>query len=218
MYDAIALHKHLGGGDDAAVIGHDWGGFTAVALAAHPDSPFKKVAALGIPLLFGMGNRLTPAAMRRLFSQARKSWYVLYQQLPAIPERTLDRVIPKLWRDWTPSGYDTSTDLKHLWAALPSRAHRKAAVAYYRYQFQPRRQSPAYSALHRTWRTETPRIPILVLHGEADGGLDIRLAEASAAALPDDSRHQIISGAGHFMHLDAPEEVARLVSEYLVAD
>jgi pimeloyl-ACP methyl ester carboxylesterase len=215
MYDALALHRHLGASPNAVLIGHDWGAFTAIALAAHQDSPFTKVVALGIPLLFGLGKRLTFRAIRRLPAQARKSWYVLYQQLPVLPENTLDRVIPKLWRDWTPPGYDTTTDLNRLWAALPDRDHRKAALSYYRFQFQPRRQSPEYRTLHRTWRTEPVRIPVLVLHGDIDGGLDVQLADASAAALPARCHHEIIKGTGHFMHLDQPDEVNRIIITYV---
>lgn len=215
MFDAIALHRHLGGGPDAVLVGHDWGGFTAIALAAHPYSPFAKVAALGAPVLHGYRNRFAPRMLRRLPAQARKSWYVLYQQLPGLPERTLDRVVPTLWRDWCPPGYDTAEDVERLRAALPDLAHRRAALAYYRFQFQPRRQPAPYRALHNSWRTQQPRIPILLLHGAIDGSLDVRLAAFGAERLPVGSRHEIISDAGHFMHLDQPEQVNRLIIRYL---
>lgn len=214
MYDALAIHRALGAPDDAVLIGHDWGGFTAIALAAHPDSPFSNVVAIGVPVLFGMGKNMRPQSIRRLPSQARKSWYVMYQQLPALPESTIRRVIPKLWKDWTPPGYDATTDLSHLWDALPDRSRRKAAISYYRFQFQPRRQSAKYKVLHRTWRNETVRVPLLVIHGDIDGGLDVELARESANALPATSRHEIIEGAGHFIQIDRPDEVGRLIIDW----
>jgi hypothetical protein len=55
------------------------------------------------------------------------SWYVLFQQLPWISERTLDWVLPKLWQDWCPPGYDASADLAHIWQSLPDRHRRIAA-------------------------------------------------------------------------------------------
>ena len=142
------------------------------------------------------------------------SWYVLYQQLPFLPERTLDRVIPRLWHDWCPPGYDARTDLEHLWASLPQRAHRKAAISYYQYQFQPRRQHPAYRPLHRSWRSARLVTPVLLLHGEADGALDLRLAACSADGLPAGSRHEVVSGAGHFIQLDAPERASQLIARH----
>jgi pimeloyl-ACP methyl ester carboxylesterase len=214
MYDAIALHSELGG-SDAVLIGHDWGGFTAAALAAHAESPFSKVVTIATPLLFGFRQRIDASVLRAMPAQARKSWYVLFQQIPGIPERTLNRVIPKLWRDWCPPGYDTNEDVQRIWAALPNVAHRKAALSYYRFQFQPRRQLPAYRALHRSWRTQPYRKPMLLLHGEADGGLDVRLATFTAKSLPAGSRHEIVSKAGHFIHLDEPDIVAELILQYI---
>ncbi|BDB40175.1 MULTISPECIES: alpha/beta fold hydrolase [Mycobacterium] len=215
MFDSIALHRHLDSPADAVLLGHDWGGFTAVALAAHDDSPFATVIALATPVLHGFRQGLGTRPLRRLPAQTRNSWYVVYQQLPGLTERTLDRVIPRLWRDWCPPGYDTSADLEYLWAALPDRAHRKAAVSYYRHQFQPRRQHPAYRPLHRSWRKAALRTPILLVHGEVDGALDVELASASAASLPAGSQHEIISGAGHFVQLDAPEQLSKLISRYV---
>ena len=213
MFDAIAVHRELGAPSDAVLIGHDWGGFTAVALAAHPDSPFTKVVALATPVLCGFRRRLGPKVLRRLPVQARLSWYVLYQQLPFLPQRTLSGVIPRLWRDWCPPGYDAGTDLEHLWASLPDRAHRSAAISYYQFQFQPRRQHAAYRPLHRSWRRK-PLIPILLIHGALDGGLDPQLATASAHGLAAGSKHEILSGAGHFVQLDQPDRVAQLIIEY----
>ncbi|WP_280343228.1 alpha/beta fold hydrolase [Nocardia neocaledoniensis] len=215
MFDAIELHRCLGGGSDAVLIGHDWGGFTAVALAAHPDSPFTKVAALGIPVLHGFRNRMPPRLLRRLPAQTRQSWYVLFQQIPGVSERALGRLIPKLWRDWCPEGYDVTEDVERVWAALPDHAHRTAALSYYRFQFQPRRQPTPYRTLHRSWRTQPARMPILVLHGATDGALDARLAAFSAERLPTGSRHEIVPAAGHFLHLDQPRHINRSIIEYL---
>ncbi|RMI28405.1 alpha/beta fold hydrolase [Nocardia stercoris] len=214
MFDAVALHSHLGGDSDAVLIGHDWGGFTALGLAAHPDSPFAKVAALGIPVLSGFRRRMPLRTLRRSAAQTRMSWYVLYQQLPGVSERTLDRVVPTLWRDWTPASYDSTDDLARLWAALPDRAHRTAALSYYRFLFQPRRLAAPYRSLHAS-HDKPPRIPILLLHGEVDGAIDVALATFSAERLPAGSRHEIISAAGHFMHLDQPGRVDRLIVDYL---
>jgi pimeloyl-ACP methyl ester carboxylesterase len=179
------------------------GAFTAIALAAQEDSPFSKIVALGAPVLVGFRKRFVKGTLQRLPAQTRKSWYVLYQQIPGVPELTLNRVIPKLWRNWCPPGFAASSELDRVWASLPDRAHRKAAVSYYRFQFQPRRHVPTYKALHRTWRTEPLRMPILLLHGDLDGGLDLRLATVSAECLPGGSRHEVI------------RQVSRLVTEYL---
>ncbi|UMB68310.1 alpha/beta fold hydrolase [Mycobacterium paraterrae] len=219
MSDAIALHQALGGGVDAVLIGHDWGGFTANAVAAYPDNPFEKVVSMGIPLIAG----LTPGAgngadvVRVLPRQARMSWYVLFQQLPGLSERMLDRVIPRLWRDWSPPGYDATADLAHVFEALPDRGRRTAALSYYRAQFRPLRRGRRNRHLDRYALRGVPLIPILFLHGHIDGAIDPRLGALGASALPAGSRHEIIHGAGHFMHLDASDVVHRLIADYISA-
>jgi pimeloyl-ACP methyl ester carboxylesterase len=217
MYDAIALHRELGGGSDAVLVGHDWGGMTASALAAHADSPFAKVVVMGVPFIPGFGKRVAGRVLRRMPRQARLSWYIVYQQLPGISDRTLGRVIPRLWRTWCPPGYDATGDLTRLWGALPDLAHRTAAVSYYRHQVPLSKPAPVYRALHEGWDTGLPRIPILLMHGQLDGAIDVGLAAISAEALPAGSRHKIIAAAGHFMQLDQAATVARLISDYVVA-
>jgi pimeloyl-ACP methyl ester carboxylesterase len=215
MYDAIALHRELGGGSDAALIGHDWGGMTASALAAHVDSPFAKAVTMGVPFIPGFGKKgVGGRVLRRMPKQARMSWYIIYQQVPGLSDRTLGRVIPRLWRDWSPPGYDATDDVARLWDALPDLAHRTAAVSYYRHQNPLSKPGPVYRSLHEGWDTALPRIPMLLMHGQLDGAIDVGLATISAEALPADSRHEVITGAGHFMHLDRPAVVAGLISEY----
>jgi pimeloyl-ACP methyl ester carboxylesterase len=58
---------------------------------------------------------------------------------------------------------------------------------------------------------------VLLLHGELDGAVDVRLATTSAEALPAGSRHEVIPAAGHFMHLDQPELVTGMIEGYLSA-
>jgi pimeloyl-ACP methyl ester carboxylesterase len=56
---------------------------------------------------------------------------------------------------------------------------------------------------------------MLLMHGQDDGAIDVRLAAISAEVLPSGSRREIIDGAGHFMHLDQPAAVSRLISAHL---
>lgn len=87
------------GAERAHVVGHDWGGAVAWALAqAHPERVASQVV-LSTP---------HPAALRealRRGGQARRSAYVLAFQLPVIPERAMARVLRRgdLRRDGLPS-------------------------------------------------------------------------------------------------------------------
>ncbi|HEX2892558.1 MAG TPA: alpha/beta hydrolase [Marmoricola sp.] len=210
MADAVAVHEVLGGGPEAILIGHDWGAITANALAAHADSPFARVVAMAVPPLASLRSARVTRVLPR---QLRNSWYIGFNQLPRLPERHLDRLVSRLWRDWSP-GYDATEDLRHLAAALPDRAHRTAVVGYYRAlasPFPPPRQ-------YRRWagaEMRLPVVPTLYLHGADDGCLDPRLAEVAAANLPATTEVHVMPDAGHFLHLEQPEETGRKVLAFL---
>lgn len=200
MEDAVGVHAELGGGPDAVLVGHDWGAITANGLAADPASPFARIVSLSVPPFAALRTtRLLPI----LPGQLRRSWYIGLNQVPVLPERLLDSLVPRLWRSWSP-GYDASEDLVHVARAFADPAHRTAALTYYRHL--PR----SLGVLNHR-----PRVPMLYLHGVDDGCLDVRLADGVGAVLPPGSAVHLVEGAGHFVHLEQPEAVAELVTGFV---
>ena len=216
MFDAIALHHELGGGDDAVLIGHDWGGLTAGALAAYPGCPFGSIVSMGVPLVAGMGPGSSVAGWLALMpAQLKRSWYIFVQQIPGLAERLMERIVPTLWRQWCPPGYDSRRNLADVWDALPDHDRQRAAVSYYRANAWPTRAAIPYRHLQRYARGVEPIHPMLFIYARDDGAVDHQLAAMSTRKLAPDSRVEEVVDAGHFMHLDRPEKILSMLDEYL---
>lgn len=204
--DATALAALLGGDGSAVLVGHDWGAITAAAVAADPACPYRRVVALAVPPLAWMNptrDTLRPWLGANL-RQPRHSWYIAFNQVPGLAERTFGRLTGRLWRDWSP-GYDPRTDLEHLAAAVPDRAHARAVVSYYR---------ALLSAGTRSALAE-PVNPLLYLHGERDGAIDPRFFEVVAPRATPPSGAELVARAGHFLHLEQPDLVAGHILSFL---
>lgn len=218
MADAVALHGALGGGADATLVGHDWGAIIANGLAAHPDSPFARVVALAVPPFDAMGPRrdVLGTWLGAVVGQPLRSWYILANQVPGLTDRRLDRLVPKLWRDWSP-GHDGRDDVARALAAVPDREHARAAVSYYRHLARPWLWShPPYARWAEGW-LGAPRVPYLYLHGADDGCLHPRMAEVARGALPEHARVEVVPDAGHFLLVEQPAALAPLIGDFLTA-
>ncbi len=146
--------------------------------------------------------------------QLRMSWYILFFQLPFLPERLTRRVIPRLWRDWEPKGADLVEDVANTQDALPSLAHRKAAVSYYRALARPTRSASRYAELNR-YRFRLPRVPILHLQGAVDGAIQVGYSDFLTRALPSGSVVEIVAEGGHFLQVEQPEVVRDAVLRFV---
>ncbi|MEU6323013.1 alpha/beta hydrolase [Streptomyces sp. NPDC047009] len=58
--------------------------------------------------------------------------------------------------------------------------------------------------------------PVLALHGECDRVSPVEVSERLVDALPD-ARLEVVAGAGHWIHVDRPDEFCSLVGEFLSA-
>lgn len=218
MYDAIEIHRAVGADDRAVVIGHDWGCLTSNGLAAYRDSPFRRVVSMSVPPVgaFTSVGEDTGQLVKLLGRQLFMSWYMMLVQLPKLSERSLDKLIPLLWRHWSP-GYDATADLRHVFDALPTAEHRTAVLQYYRATLRPGKPAQRYRALQAAG-FDRVTTPLLYLHGITDGCMQAGFADRVEAALPPGSDVRLVQGAGHFLQLEQPDVVADLVIDHLLRD
>jgi pimeloyl-ACP methyl ester carboxylesterase len=203
--DILALHNALGGGADSILIGHDWGAVATWAVTDRAPDRFRRYVCLAVPPTAALVKLFTKTSTLPIgLRQSRMSWYFLYNQLPG-SERGLGRVIPKLWRDWSP-GYNADEDIAHVFRALPDPDRRRAALRYYRDNLR--------RGLIDTF-TIAPKAPALYLHGDKDGCMQAAIAEAYPATLPAGSRYERLAGVGHFLHLEDPTRVNALIADWV---
>jgi len=217
MDDALRVRSAAGGTDRDVVIGHDWGALAASGLAAMPDSPFTNAVIMSLPppVAFRPPARVLERArfLGRLPDQLLRSWYIMYFQLPLLPERSASWVPSLLWRRWSPV-YDAEDDLRHVDAAIGTPEGWRAALGPYRAAVRNTRPPTRYVELHRHWMS-APKLASLYLHGRDDGCVAPAFARWAEKVLPAGSDVAIVEHAGHFLQLDEPDRVADLVLKFI---
>jgi pimeloyl-ACP methyl ester carboxylesterase len=213
--DGAELHKALAGDERSVVIGHDWGAETSYVLGACRPELFRRIVTIAVapaPVLLSPGRRVSDLGL--FARQLRLSWYMFFQLLPGISERSLPRLIPRLWNDWSP-GYDARDDVPDVLDSLQG-PHAAAALRYYRAFFFPWMRSKEYAA-EQSHLLEVPPVPLLYLHGERDGCQLPAIASRAADFLQPPSRFAMVEGAGHFLHLERPGAVNDLITAFIEA-
>jgi pimeloyl-ACP methyl ester carboxylesterase len=208
--DAVALHQVLGGDSDAVLIGHDWGAEAAYGAAAYAPGRWRRVVTLAVP----------PAALDPVlfsdYEQLKRFFYLFMFRDPAgfadaVVARDGMSFLDSLWRDWSP-GYQPGEHLARVKECLREPASLAAALGYYRAAGASDTPGTAagavarYAAEHQAAGRQAPQ-PTLYLHGAADGCIGVQLARGAGPLLAPSSRMIVIEGAGHFLHLEKPDEV-----------
>jgi pimeloyl-ACP methyl ester carboxylesterase len=186
-----------------AVVGHDWGGVVAWHLASRNPERVTRAAILNAP---------HPATVRRHarahVSQALKSWYIAYFQLPLLPELGLRAggfwALRRALRRTSRPGTFTVEDFRHYREAWAQPGTLTAMLNWYR-------------ALRLSAASQMParvRVPMRVIWGDKDAFLDRGLAEASAA-LCDQAEVFHLATATHWVQHEEPDEVNRLLIAFL---
>lgn len=184
------------GVERAAVVGHDWGAPVAWALAATVADRVEKVAALSV----GHPSAFAAAGL----AQREKSWYMLLFQFEGIAERWLSGDGWANFRAW--SGHP---DADAVIADLEADGSLTPALSWYRANVPPTalvEPPPALPAVP---------VPAMGIWSTGDFALLEDQMKASAAYCEAGFRYERIDGAGHWMQLQAPEAVNRLLVDFL---
>ncbi len=172
------------------VVGHDWGGAVAWALAAWHPGRLATMTSLATP---------HPRAMVRSLwrsDQLLRSWYMAAFQLPALPERAIGRG-DRFERALVQSGLDEA-DAGAYASRLRTPGAATAALNWYR--AVPGTNVRAYGP---------SRVPTLYLYGADDIALGPRAAALTGDHVEAVYRFETLESAGHWL----PERHSGTVAE-----
>jgi pimeloyl-ACP methyl ester carboxylesterase len=195
---------------EVVLLAHDWGAMIAWCFATRFPQKLDRLVIMNVP---------HPAAAEQAFSlrQLGRSWYVLFFQIPWLPEWILRRNgAEAVGRAFSEMAIDKSrfpAEVLKVYrdaALLPGAA--KAMVDYYRALLRGgggrRQRKLGYPAI------ETPT---LVIWGEEDPALGIELTHATGEFVKDLTL-RTLPGVSHWVQQEAPEVVNSMLEAWLTGE
>jgi pimeloyl-ACP methyl ester carboxylesterase len=188
------------GVDRAHVVGHDWGAFIAWGLASFMPARVDRLVALSVS---------HPATYFGPLEQYERSWYMLLFQFEGVAEQALQRDDWRLLRAWLAGAKDLDVYLEQL--ARPGAL--TAGLNWYRANAtpavlfglgEPTPWPPVYAPTLGVWSS-----------GDAYCGEHGFLGEQPHVAGP--YHYERIEDASHWIPLDQPERLNRLLLEFFAS-
>jgi pimeloyl-ACP methyl ester carboxylesterase len=212
------------GAERAHVVGHDWGASVAWATALMAAKRVERLVALSVghPATFfanGSAPHEKPSEHHekpsehhekpsehheKTFAQQEKSWYMLLFQFPEIAEEWLSRDGWANFRTWI-----SHPDADAVVAELEASGSLTAALNYYRANMRP-----AFF-LQRPLEMPQVQAPTMGVWSSGDPALTEGQMIRSASQVSGPWRYERLDGPGHWMQLEAPDVVNRLLIDFL---
>jgi pimeloyl-ACP methyl ester carboxylesterase len=179
----------------AHVVGHDWGAALAWVLATFAPDHVDHLAVLSV------GH---PATFLRTLEQRQLSWYMLLFLFPGVAERWLSEHNWANFRSWArhPDADQVIADLDATGSLIPG-------LNWYRANMRP-----------EAWAAPPPRLPpvpapAMGIWSTGDMALSEVQMTDSAQSTAGPFRYERLDGPGHWMQLDAPDQVNELLLDFL---
>jgi epoxide hydrolase 4 len=199
VLDTVAASK-------AFVVGHDWGAAVAWYLAARYSNRVSRTAVLSVPHLrvFIKNLIINPAQLRR-------SWYILFFQLPWLPEFILRRrnwaLLVRVLRNTSPPGVFSDPDLEQYKESWAKNGALTAMLNWYRAALL----RPSKFALDS--EASRVKVPTLLIWGKSDQFMGEAMARESLQYC-DDGHLEMFETATHWVQHEEPARVNALLSQF----
>ena len=190
------------------LVAHDWGGVVAWHFAHLHQELVSKLVIIAAPHPLCYTNVDLP--------QLAKSWYIFVFLMPLLPEYLLTAgncdAIEKMFRPLVIAGHAKAEEVVWYKRNIGRDGRATCMVNYYR-------ALVSYATIKPSLRLgqalkQTLRVPTLVLQGENDRALGLRLLHGIERHV-DRIRVIILEGAGHWLQQERSEEVNDHISRFL---
>ncbi|RDH77670.1 alpha/beta fold hydrolase [Mycolicibacterium moriokaense] len=192
------------------LVAHDWGGIIAWSFVLAGIRPVERFVVMNFP-----HPRLFLRGLRSV-RQLKKSWYMMFFQVPKLPEWLLSRkkaqgvgwMFRELVENPPEDGVVPKDVIRDYRTNGMSPGGARAMVNYYRANF-------FNPAAHRLWRTrEKLTVPTLMIWGENDIALSKELT-VGTERLVDDFTVRYLPGVSHWVQQQAPHTVSAMLTAWL---
>ena len=197
IFDALGAKRRL-------LIGHDWGAAIAWAFAIRRVRPLEGLIVMNVP-----HPTVFRRVLRKSWRQKLRSWYILFFQLPWLPEQALTaggaRAVERAFTGMAqnPDAFPPDVLARYRANALAPGAA-TAMIDYYRANVR---------SLGAARQVDPVHVPTLMVWGEKDTALGLELTEGYDG-LVDDLTLVRLPNASHWVQQDAPEAVNAAVERW----
>lgn len=212
--DMVTLVEQLSDGQDAFLVGQDWGAAISYGILGAFPEHFKRAMILAVPHPLEI-NRTLKKSPKHCF----RSFHWFLFQLPIIPEMILRLTkggfLKFLWRIWSPDFNDN----KHVDQVVESMRWGNSfdhTLAYYRAAVQKKYRDPSLAKLFEKLN-DPISTPTKILCGEQDMRKEMLPRAQDCFTKEADYQWELIPNSGHFLHREQPELVNQQILDWLSA-
>jgi NADPH:quinone reductase-like Zn-dependent oxidoreductase/pimeloyl-ACP methyl ester carboxylesterase len=208
LVEDIGLLFDASGAKELTILAHDWGAVIAWAFAIRKTRPLANLIIMNVP------HPAAAALQGFSFAQLRRSWYILFFQIPWLPEAALGRHAAKGVGDaifnssCDPKMFpDEVLDVYRNNAAQPGAL--TAMINYYRSLVRS-------GAMRELGKPDVAKIttPTLMVWGEEDVALGKELT-FDTDKFVNSLTVRYLPGVSHWVQQEAPETVNAMIEAYL---
>lgn len=212
LIEDVAALIDVAAAESTLLIGHDWGGAIAWMFALQQVRPLEQLIIMNLPhpLLFQQGVKRYPQFLR--------SWYILFFQLPGLPEWLLGRdgarPIGEAFRRMAIAKEQFPDEVLAVYrhnAGQPGAL--TAMLNYYRANFHRFMASPG-DALAQC-RNNPLTVATLMIWGETDSALGKELTYGTEELVEDFTIHYLPK-VSHWVQQEAPEQTNQFIADWLI--